>query len=506
MFQLQSDLWLGDEASLRHILALEARASMNAAILQPQTAAAAGEKLPRLYSRYGEIGVITIRGGLINTEDRFTEYFNISTYPAIREALAFAASDQRVSQVLLDIESPGGVVSGVNDVAGLVREVRATKPVTAFSDGLIASAAYWIGSAADKIYVGQTAIVGSIGVIATLVSIHDALQKDGVNVKVVRAGKNKALGHPAEPMNDKAVKQVQDRANAIYDVFTATVMQNRSKLKASDEDTWAQGNEFLGADAVDAKLADQVSTFDRVVAQLVDNQKSLHNTSGTKIRGSDSMKPRAVLSEQLVALIATGVELTEAQKAEVAAANAAEAEATAQAATEAAAAKAVKDAADAKAVKDAADAAAAAAAAASATPAKVDPPVEKNELVAYLEGQLATAKAALATAQAEAKTATDAATEMRGPHDALVTIAVDSINKMTIALGGSAMDFKGVPAKEIVAKHATTLATFGKKYPVGGVASTAPEDKNKKPAEPAAVTSIDAARVRMSRINPQGGK
>jgi ClpP class serine protease len=125
MFQLQSDLWLGDEASLRHILALEARASMNAAILQPQTAANSGEKLPRLYSRYGEIGVITIRGGLINTEDRFTEYFNISTYPAIREALAFAASDQRVSQVLLDIESPGGVVSGVNDVAGLVREVRA---------------------------------------------------------------------------------------------------------------------------------------------------------------------------------------------------------------------------------------------------------------------------------------------------------------------------------------------------------------------------------------------
>lgn len=496
MFNLKSDHWLGDEASLRQAHAYEVKAMTAAISASFDRAKQPGaEDLPRLYSRTGNVGVITIRGGLLNVDNFFTEIFGISTYPAIREALAFAASDGQVNQILLDIESPGGVVSGCNDCAKLIAQVRESKPVTAFSDSLMASAAYWLGSAADKVYVGETAIVGSIGVIATIVSEHDALKKEGIDVRVIRAGKNKALGHPAEPISDKAVKQVQERADAIYDVFVATVSANRSKLKSANEDTWAQGNEFLGADAVEAHLADAISSFDEVLAQLtVDKQNSLNNNPANKKR--DLMKPRASLDPKLVALVQSGAPLNDEQKAEVEAARVAEAEAKAEAVkAQALADKAIAD----KAAADALAAAAVPPVEAAAAPA------DKGELVTYLEKQLAERGTELAAANAKLATAESQVAEMKPPHDALVEIACNSINTMTVGLGGRAADLKALSAKEVVARHATTLADFQKAFPIGAVAASAPA-KVDAGKQDATVTSLDQSRRRMSAINPQGGK
>jgi signal peptide peptidase SppA len=376
MFNLTKECWLGDEASLRDALQMEARVIAAAEARGYSAPSDAGDsETPRLYSRSGNVGVITVRGPLVNTENIFTSIFGVSTYPAIREALIFAAQDPEVSKVLLDIESPGGAVSGVNDTAKLVKRVDGIKPVTVFSDSTLASAAYWIASGARKINVGETAIVGSIGVIATMASQHEALKKEGVQVQVVRAGKNKALGHPAEPISDKAIAQVQERVDAMYGVFTNTVAANRAALPIAKKGTWAEGNEFMGADAVSAGLADKVSTFDETHASLVESVDTsrAHNNNADKTRGMQ-MKPRATLDPQLAALIQAGAQLNEEQKAQVEAVRAAEAagcrrsegKADADAATAAAAAAAE---AEAKAKADAeAAAAAAAAAAAQAAP------------------------------------------------------------------------------------------------------------------------------------------
>jgi signal peptide peptidase SppA len=479
MFNLKSDLWFGDAKSLQEALAIEERITkMLSAIpegksFSTMTAAprAEGEEaLPRLYSRNANVGVITLRGPMINTENIFTEMFDVTTYPAIREALAFAAQDESVTDILLDIESPGGQVSGTNDVAKMVKQIDSTmKPVHAFSDSLVASAAYWIASGARKINVGETAIVGSIGVIATMQSVHKALEKEGIEVKVIRAGKNKALGHPAEPISEKAVAQMQAHADALYEIFTDTVSANRAELKPAKKSEWAEGNEFLGQEAVDAGLADAVTSFDKVFSKLVqtvDAAGTPNNNAGTRTRGMQ-MKPRAVLDPKIVAAIEAGAPLTAEQEALAAAAMAAAATPTIDAPA-------------------AADAAAAAAAAPAAEPAA-------DELTAYLEAGIAKRDAEILALNVKLAAATEKNTSMEGAHVKLRAIAEASVSKLNIALGGSAVTCASLSDAELVAKHEALAADFTKNFKIDGVASVTPE-KDAAPAG-ADVTPIQRARL-----------
>lgn len=493
MFNLKNALWLGDAGSLRAAAEMEARALAGALTARaPQEADA--EALPRLYSRKGNVGVIEIRGPLVNSDSWMMEMLGMSTFPAIREALVFAASDPEVDQILLDIESPGGTVAGTNDTANLVRQVGVSKPVTAFSDGLIASAAYWVGSAAAKIYVGETAIVGSVGILATLVSESEALKKDGIEVRVVRAGKNKVLNHPAEPISERAVEKTQEQADAMYDVFTAAVMKNRPLLKADKMNAWAEGNVYLGLDSIEVGLADGVSTFDKVLAQLTVDKGEVDNYIPGHKKKRVVQMPRAALDTKLAALVESGAALSAEQQAEVDAVKAAaEAEAAqAQAAADAQAAAEAQAAADAEAAKIAAEAADAKAAAA------------KSEIVAYLEGQLKAATDALAATKTELATAQAELAGVKAPFDALVKIAADSVNTMIVALGGSKLEsLSALPGKELVAKHAATRADFEKAFPTSAVAATT--GVAKKPVV-ASVTPINAAGIAGVRNTIQGGK
>jgi signal peptide peptidase SppA len=484
MFDLKHSLWLGDAASLEALLKLEDMAAKVAPGATPAPTMGV-ESLPRLYSRKGNIGVVTIRGGLINSDSPLAEMFGISTYPAIREAMVYAATDPKVSQILMDIDSPGGQVSGVNDVAKLVKRVDAIKPVTAFSESLVASAAYWIASGARELHVGDTAIVGSIGVIATHVDYSGALEKDGVKVSIIRAGKNKALGHPAEPLTKEARAQIQERADSIYDIFVGTVSANRESLASGDSDVWAEGNEFMGADAVDVGLADSVSSFDQVMQQIVDKAEVFHNNPQQRTRGMQ-MKPRAALDPKLVAAIESGAALTPEQEAALAAATAPEA-ASAEPVLPAAAPEApAPEAADAQGHEPTANAAA---------PVSASSVEAKPDLVVYLEGAVKERDAQILSLNVELKSAMDSLASMQAAHDALVGIAKASINKMQVALGGHEMALTGLSATEIVAKHAQVNEDFKQTFKVEGVAVSAPE-ASKKAAEAANVSPIHAARIR----------
>ena len=122
----------------------------------------------------------------------------MTTYPDIRRAAIFGATDEKVSAILLDIESGGGSVNGVSDTGNLISMINDNvKPVTAFTDGLMASAAYWLGSSAGDVYSSKTSVVGSIGVISTHMEISAMLKKEGVGVTVMRAGRVQGARQPA---------------------------------------------------------------------------------------------------------------------------------------------------------------------------------------------------------------------------------------------------------------------------------------------------------------------
>jgi signal peptide peptidase SppA len=223
---------------------------------------------PRLLSIDGGIATIDIKGPLMNSDSFMLEMFGATGYPEIREALVAAVNDMSVKEIFLDIDSGGGAVSGCGDTADLIRAVNSIKPVTAFTDSVMASAAYWLGSSAGEVYSGRAALVGSIGVKATFREYSEQNKMKGVTVTVIRAGKYKALADQNEKLTPEAEAQIRAVVDATYGVFVEHVAEVRGRPYAYADKTMADGQEFIGQAAVDVGLTDGITTYDAVIGGL----------------------------------------------------------------------------------------------------------------------------------------------------------------------------------------------------------------------------------------------
>lgn len=208
------------------------------------------------YELVGELAVLTIRGCLMQ---RGCWWWH--GYDFLEAAFSRALLDGRATAVVLALDSPGGVVAGLFDT---VKRMRAAadavgKRVIAVSDERCYSAAYALACVADAIVVPETAGVGSVGVIGTMVSWAAALDAAGVDVRVIVSGAEKADGHPAVPMSDGAVAREQARVDQLAAVFFEWVAARRPLTVA--QVTALQAGIRLGPEAVTAKLADRVGTL-----------------------------------------------------------------------------------------------------------------------------------------------------------------------------------------------------------------------------------------------------
>jgi len=208
------------------------------------------------YELVGELAVLTVRGFLMQRESWWWH-----GYDFLEAAFSRALLDGRATAVVLALDSPGGVVAGLFDT---VKRMRAAadavgKRVIAVSDERCYSAAYALACVADAIVVPETAGVGSVGVIGTMVSWAAALESAGVDVRVIVSGAEKADGHPAQPLSDGAVAREQSRVDQLAQVFFEWVSSRRPLTVA--QVTALQAGIRLGPEAVTAKLADRVGTL-----------------------------------------------------------------------------------------------------------------------------------------------------------------------------------------------------------------------------------------------------
>ena len=209
-------------------------------------------------------GVVTQRGNMV---DDVSGPGSVSTQQfaaTLRQALA----DETVSQILIDIDSPGGSVYGVSELADEIVNARAQKPVVAIANSLAASAAYWIGCAASELYVTPGGEVGSIGVWQAHFDYSQALAAEGVTPTLISAGKYKVEGNPYAPLGEEAQGFMQSRVDDYYAAFTKSVARGRGVPIAQVRDGMGQGR-VLGADAALAQsMVDGVATFDDVIKKM----------------------------------------------------------------------------------------------------------------------------------------------------------------------------------------------------------------------------------------------
>lgn len=223
------------------------------------------------FSEVGGFAVVTISGPLTTRPTPVVDpisgaIWHWDNYETIK-ATFDAALASSASALILKLDSPGGACAGMIELVEHMRSsARAVgKPIIAYVDGAACSAAYAIACAAEKIVIPPTGIVGSIGTIKIAVDVTAADKYQGVAFEIVTSGARKADGHPHQAMSDSTRAAMQTEVDAFADLFFDLVSTARPVLGVSDVAALEAGT-FLGAKAIVAGLADEVMTFDRLIA------------------------------------------------------------------------------------------------------------------------------------------------------------------------------------------------------------------------------------------------
>lgn len=236
--------------------------------------ASVGQPLPGTTQGYAVqdgVAVVPIDGVLSNRATLLQRVSGGTSYELLRRDMKAALADPRAHAVVLAIDSPGGATMGVQETAQLIFDAArsGTKEVVAVTDGVMASAAYWLGSAADRAFIASdTTQVGSIGVLYRHVDLSGAQEKAGIKVQNVYAGRYKTLVSSDAPLSDEARGEMQAMVDKLYGLFVDTVATHRGVDAATVLAKMADGRIFLGREAVDAGLVDGVATLDQVIADL----------------------------------------------------------------------------------------------------------------------------------------------------------------------------------------------------------------------------------------------
>lgn len=212
------------------------------------------------------IAVIHIDGALAFRNDIETYFMDQDTYQSIGDAFDDCVKDDEVKGIVLEIDSPGGVTSGVSDLAQKIYNSRGAKSygVIAHSAGDMCSAAYWIASACEKIYASNTAVVGSIGTLC----IFRKSSEDKISIIRSNLSPNKA----PSPDSTEGRSQIEKELDAISSVFISTVAKNRGVSYETVMNEYGRGACFVGSEAVKAGLVDAVLSLEETFENMKQNQ------------------------------------------------------------------------------------------------------------------------------------------------------------------------------------------------------------------------------------------
>ena len=219
------------------------------------------------YEVVAGVGVIPIEGTLVAKLGTLCPWSGMTGYDGIRQNFLAALDDPAVRGIVLDIDSPGGEVSGVFDLADTIWQARGVKPIWAILTECAYSAAYAIASATDRIIVPRTGGTGSIGVVCLHVDWSRAFDKAGLTVTLIRSGERKFEGNEYEPLSKPALAALQSDIDEISALFFAAVARNRGIDAGAVRDL--QGATFLGAAGVAIGLADACQAPDEAFADLL---------------------------------------------------------------------------------------------------------------------------------------------------------------------------------------------------------------------------------------------
>lgn len=206
----------------------------------------------------GRVLYVLVAGAIHSKGNFFTRYFGDTSVADVRRDVVQARGDDRVDRVVMVFDSPGGSVFGLAETAEEIYQTRGKKPIAGFVDGLCASAAYFLGSACERLTATASCSIGSIGVIAVAASVLKLYEREGIDVKAITFGKNKGVGSPFKALDDNAVKVLQESVDEYGNQFVAAVAKHRDVSSEKVMSDFGQGKVFIAEKARAIGLIDAV--------------------------------------------------------------------------------------------------------------------------------------------------------------------------------------------------------------------------------------------------------
>lgn len=214
------------------------------------------------------IGIISMFGVLAQRMNLFADISGGTSTEQMAAEFRALVADRDVRAILFVIDSPGGAVYGVDELATEIRAGRGSKPIVAHADSMAASAAYWLGAQADELIVTSGGDVGSIGVLTAHTDLSAAAEKAGVKTTLISAGQYKTEGNPFAPLSEEAAAHLQSRVDTTYTRFVQAIAAGRGVSESAVRSGFGQGRLLGAEDALRLGMVDRVESFTATFARL----------------------------------------------------------------------------------------------------------------------------------------------------------------------------------------------------------------------------------------------
>lgn len=240
------------------------------------------------------VAIIPIEGTIAKKMNLVSEISGGASTQLIERDFKEALANPDVKSIIFDIDSPGGTVDGTFELANMIFNHRGKKPMVAFTDGLMTSAAYLIGAAVGKIFIsGETVSTGSIAILTQHTDISKAEEKEGIKTTILSSAELKKLGNQFEPLSEESKNEITAQLNYLHGVFASDVSLFRDIEIDKVLNEIATGRIFIGSQGIKAGLVDKIITFDQLINDM-SNAKLDKNGNITKnqqfIKGVGFMK------------------------------------------------------------------------------------------------------------------------------------------------------------------------------------------------------------------------
>lgn len=218
------------------------------------------------------VAVIPVYGVLSPKADAMTRSSGGTTAASIRNEFRSALADSEIDGIVFDVDSPGGSVEGIDELAEEIRSARGEKPIAAVANHMAASAAYWLAAGVDEFVATRSATVGSIGVFTAHQDVSAAMEQKGIRTTLISAGKYKVEGNQFEALGDEARAAIQEDVDAFYGLMTSSIAKGRGVGVETVRSGFGEGRTVLAKKALDLGMIDRIDSLENTIRRVARGQ------------------------------------------------------------------------------------------------------------------------------------------------------------------------------------------------------------------------------------------